>query len=379
MRKIAVITGTRADYGIYRSVLAHLSTDKQVYLSLIVVGMHLSPEFGCTIDEIKKDGYSVDLKINVLHRDDSRASMAASLGEVISKVSIGLTKLAPDILVVLGDRGEMLAGAVAATYLGIPVAHIHGGEVSGNVYDVFRHAITKLSHMHFAATDESAQRIIKMGEESWRVHVVGAPGLDSILHNSIPNSVEVANKYGLDLEKPLILMVQHSVVAESKDAGGQILETLEAVKELGCQTVIVYPNADAGGRRMIQMIKKYVSCPFIKVFVSLPREDYLALMNLAAVMIGNSSSGIIEAPSFGLPVINIGTRQMGRQRANNVIDVGYNKEQIIREVQKIINQPNKHEVVTEGLYGDGKAGQRIAKILSEIKIDEKLLEKRMAY
>jgi GDP/UDP-N,N'-diacetylbacillosamine 2-epimerase (hydrolysing) len=379
MRKIAVITGTRADYGIYRSVLAHLSADKKVDLSLIVVGMHLSPEFGCTIDEIKKDGYSVDLKIDILHSDDSRASMAESLGEVISKVSIGLTKLAPDILVVLGDRGEMLAGAVAATYLGIPVAHIHGGEVSGNVDDVVRHAITKLSHIHFPATDESAQRIIKMGEASWRVHVVGAPGLDSILNNSMPNGVEVANKYGLDLAKPLILMVQHSVVAEVKDAGNQIFETLEAVKELGYQTVIVYPNADAGGRSMIQMIKKYAGCPFIKAFVSLPREDYLGLMNIATVMIGNSSSGIIEAPSFGLPVINIGTRQMGRQRANNVIDVGYNKEQIIREVQKIIKQPNKHKVATKGLYGDGKAGQRIAKILSAIEIDEKLLEKRMAY
>lgn len=379
MRKIAVVTGTRADYGIYRSVLTHLSAEKQVHLSLIVVGMHLSPEFGYTIDEIEKDGYSVDLKINVLHRDDSRASMAESLGEVISKVSIGLNELAPDILVVLGDRGEMLAGAIAATYLGIPVAHIHGGEVSGNVDDVVRHAITKLCHIHFPATDESAQRIIKMGEESWRVRVVGAPGLDSILDNSMPNSVEVANKYGLDLAKPLILMVQHSVVAEAKDAGNQILETLEAVKELGYQTVVIYPNADAGGRRMIQMIKKYERYPFIKAFVSLPHEDYLVLMKVATAMVGNSSSGIIEALSFGLPVINIGTRQMGRQRAKNVIDVGYNKEQIIRTVQNVISQPNKRTVSNEGLYGDGKAGERIAKILSDVKIDEKLLEKRMAY
>jgi GDP/UDP-N,N'-diacetylbacillosamine 2-epimerase (hydrolysing) len=377
MRKIAVITGTRADYGIYRSVLAHLSAYKTVDLSLIVVGMHLSPEFGCTIDEIEKDGYSVASKIDVLHLDDSRASMAESLGEVISKVSIGLTKLAPDILVVLGDRGEMLAGAVAATYLGIPVAHIHGGEVSGNVDDVVRHAITKLSHIHFPATEESAQRIIRMGEESWRVHVVGAPGLDSIVGNNMPNRVEIAKKYGLDLTKPLILVLQHSVVSEVKEAINQISETLEAVKELGCQTIIIYPNADAGGRRMIQVIKRYENYPFIKAYVSLPHEDYLALMKAATVMVGNSSSGIIEAPSFGLPVINIGSRQKGRQRAKNVIDVDYNKEQIIREVQKIITQPKK--LATEGLYGDGKAGERIAKILIEVKIYEKLLEKRMAY
>ncbi len=218
MRKIAVITGTRADYGIYRSVLSQLSADKQVHLSLIVVGMHLSQEFGCTVDEIEKDGYCIALKANILHREDSRASMAESIGEVISKLSIGLNKLAPDILVVLGDRGEMLAGAVAATYLGIPVAHIHGGEVSGNVDDVVRHAITKLSHLHFPATDESAQRIIKMGEEPWRVHVVGAPGIDSIVDNTIPSSGEIAKKYGLDLAKPLVLMVQHSVVSEVKEA-----------------------------------------------------------------------------------------------------------------------------------------------------------------
>jgi GDP/UDP-N,N'-diacetylbacillosamine 2-epimerase (hydrolysing) len=174
-------------------------------------------------------------------------------------------------------------------------------------------------------------------------------------------------------------MVQHSVVAEVEEAGNQILETLEAIKALDCQTIIVYPNADAGGRSIIQTIRKYESCPLIKAFVSLPHEDYLALMKVATVLVGNSSSGIIEAPSFGLPVINIGTRQMGRQRARNVIDVDYNKEQIIREVRKIINQPKNRKAATEGLYGDGKAGQRIAKILSEVKIDKELLEKRMAY
>src|SRR5512140_2629011 len=180
MRKVAVITGTRADYGIYKSVLAHLSANPKMAVSLIVVGMHLSKEFGCTIQEIETDSYNVAAHINVLHHADSRAAMAETLGEAISEISNSLSQLAPEILVVLGDRGEMLAGAVSATYLGIPIAHIHGGEVSGNVDEVVRHAITKLSHIHFPATAESAQRIIKMGEEPWRVHIVGAPGLDSI-------------------------------------------------------------------------------------------------------------------------------------------------------------------------------------------------------
>jgi UDP-hydrolysing UDP-N-acetyl-D-glucosamine 2-epimerase len=379
MRKIAVITGTRADYGIYKSVLKKLSINPQMELSLIVVGMHLSNEFGYTLNEIKQDGFKIGATINVLHTDDTRLAMAESIGNAVTEISTRLAKLCPDILIVLGDRSEMLAGAVSATYLGIPVAHIHGGDISGNIDEPVRHAITKLSHIHFSATNESAQRIIKMGEESWRVHVVGAPGLDLILNDAVPDATQIAKKYQLDLTKPLILVVQHSVVPEAEEAPNQIFETLEAIKALKCQTVIIYPNADAGGRHMIEIIKNYENCPFIKTFESVPHEDYLGLMKVTSVMVGNSSSGIIEAPSFGLPVINVGTRQLGRQRAKNVVDVGYSKEEIIREVRKVLDKSNKHEMSPKGLYGDGKAGERIAKILGDIKIDKKLLLKRIAY
>jgi GDP/UDP-N,N'-diacetylbacillosamine 2-epimerase (hydrolysing) len=381
MRKISVITGTRADYGILKSVLREIEANPKLKLSMIVVGMHLAEEFGHTIDEIEKDGFGIDAKIDVLHREDTGAAMARSIGKSITKITESFEKIRPEILIVLGDRSEMLAGAVAATYVGIPVAHIHGGEVSGNVDEPVRHAITKLAHIHLAATKESAERIVRMGEEPWRVHVVGAPGLDSALSAELPKSKELAEKYNLDLSSPLVLVVQHSVVGEAEDAPSQIRETLDAIVKLGFQTVLIYPNADAGGRRMIKVINRYENYPFIKTFKSIPHEEYLGLMKIAKAMVGNSSSGIIEAPSFGLPTVNIGTRQRGRQRAENTIEVGYDNQEIKKAIQKALFDRKFRERVkhTKNPYGDGKAGKRIAKILSEIEINRELLEKRMTY
>jgi UDP-N-acetylglucosamine 2-epimerase (non-hydrolysing)/GDP/UDP-N,N'-diacetylbacillosamine 2-epimerase (hydrolysing) len=381
MRKIAVITGTRAEYGLFKSVLNAIESKRDLQVSLIVIGMHLSPEFGYTVEEIEKDGFKIGAKIAVLHGEDTKASMAKSLGECLSRTAEALEKIRPDILLILGDRSEMLVGAVGATYMGVPIAHIHGGDVSGNVDEPVRHAITKLAHIHFPATKKSGERIIKMGEESWRVHVVGAPGLDPIISEKVPDRKEIAAKYGLNLSKPVLLVLQHSVVTEAEDAANQIRETLEAVNELKQQTVLIYPNADAGGRRMIKTIKEYEKYPFVKAFKSVLHEDYLGLMKLASVMIGNSSSGIIEAPSFGLPVVNIGTRQIGRQRAGNVIDVGYDRKEIINAVKKALYDKNFREKVRHcrNPYGDGKAGRRIAKVLAEVVLGSKLLEKRMTY
>ena len=381
MRKIGVITGTRAEYGIFKSVLQKIEARKDLKLSLIVVGMHLSPEFGFTVKEIEKDGFKIEAKINVLHAEDTKASMAKSVGESVLKIAEALEELKPDLLLVLGDRSEMLAGAVAATYMGVPIAHIHGGEVSGNVDERVRHAITKLAHLHFPATKESAERILKMGEEPWRVHIVGAPSLDLIANRKMSEPKVIADKYGLDFSNPTLLVLQHSVVAEADEAASQIRKTLEAVKELKQQTVLIYPNADAGGRRMIEVIKKYEGAGFLKTFKSVPHEDYLGLMKLAKVMIGNSSSGIIEAPSFGLPVVNIGGRQEGRQRAGNVIDVGYDTKEIVVAVRKALQDRDFKEEASsyENLYGDGKAGKRIVKVLSAVELGKKLMEKRMTY
>lgn len=381
MKRIAVITGTRAEYGIFKPVLQAIKTNPRLKLSLIVVGMHLAAEFGYTVKEIENDHFKIDSKIDVLHLKDTGVAMARSIGECIAKMADSLDRIKPDILLVLGDRSEMLAGAVAATYLGVSIAHIHGGDISGNVDEPVRHAITKLAHIHFPATKESAARIIKMGEEPWRVHVVGAPGLDSALSKELPEPKQMAEKYGLDTSKPIILVVQHSLVTEAEDAANQIRETLNAIVELGYQTIMIYPNADAGGRRMIEAIKEYEGYPFIKTFNSIPHEEYLSLMKLASLMVGNSSSGIIEAPSFGLPVVNVGTRQVGRQRSENIIDVGYNKEQIKKAINKaLFDEKFKQKARnSQSIYGDGKAGKRIADILSETRINKRLLLKRMTY
>lgn len=379
MKKIAVITETRADFGLYEPVLKNIAACPQLNLDIIAVGMHLSEEFGYTVKEIEKSGFKISARLGVLNSDDSQFSMADSIGKSISKISKTLARLKPDILLILGDRGEMLAGAVSATYMGIPIAHIHGGDISGNVDEPVRHAITKLSHLHFAATKESAKRIIKMGEEPWRVHVVGAPGLDSIMSSSLEPE-EMAEKYHLNLTEPIILVVQHSVVSENEAAGRQICETMEAIKELGLQAVVIYPNADAGGRKMIKVIEGYERYPFIKTFKSLPRKDYLSFMKISTMMVGNSSSGIIEAPAFNLPVINIGTRQTGRQKVGTLINVDYDKTQIKAKIQQIIQKSIQIPIKnSENPYGNGKAGERIANILSEVKIDKKLIEKRMTY
>ncbi len=380
MRKIAVITGTRADYGIYKSVLHSIKAISELDLSLLVIGMHLSSEFGYTLKEIEKDNYKIYAKINVLHSKDSREDMAKNIGVLIAELSEQLALLNPDILLILGDRGEMLAGAISATYLGIPIAHIHGGDISGNVDDPVRHAITKLAHIHLPATPESAQRILKMGEEPWRIHVVGAPGLD-LIRAAVANPHEIIKKYKIDLSKSLILVAQHPVVSEIEFAGSQIIETLDAIKELALPTIWIYPNADAGGRKMIDAIKKYQNYSFIQTFQSIPHEDYFGLMNLASVLVGNSSSGIIEAPSFNLPVINIGTRQLGRQREKNVIDVDYNKSEIIEAIKGVLKNTVNKKVshFPNSLYGDGTAGIKIAQILSRIEIDKHLTIKRMTY
>ncbi len=381
MRKIAVVTGTRAEYGILKPVLKAIKACPRLDLVLMVTGMHLSKEFGYTIKEIRKDGFKIDAKVEMLYTEDTGAAMAKSIGKCIQKMTEMLERIKPDFIVLLGDRAEMLAGAVAASYMGIPIAHLHGGEVSGSVDDSVRHAITKLAHIHFPATQESANRIIKMGEDPSKIFIVGAPSLDTILNEKPPERAELSKRYGLDLAKPILLVLQHPVVTEADEAARQIKETLDAIVELKHQTILIYPNADAGGRRMIKVIKKYEKYPFIKSFKSIPYTDYLGLMKVVSVMIGNSSSGIIEAPSFHLPVVSIGTRQKGRERSTNVIDVGYNREEIVEAVKKARHDRKFRAKVKKckNPYGDGKASQKIVKVLSKIEITPKLLQKKITY
>lgn len=361
-RKICVITGTRADYGILQPVIQAIKNSRQLKLQLVVTGMHLMKEFGYTVKEIIKDGCEIEARVNISYQEDSGLAMADSLGRAVSRLAKVFSRLKPDVVVVLGDRGEMLAAAVAANYLNIAVAHIHGGEVSGHVDGLVRHAITKLAHIHFPATEMAKTRILRLGEEPWRITKTGAPALDNIL----------SRKKNKD-KNQFILVVQHPVNTESDQAAEQMRITLQALEKLNLPVVLIYPNADAGGRKMIRVIKQYEKEAWINTFISVPHTTYLDLMATAAVMVGNSSSGLIEAPSFGLPFVNIGNRQKNREQGNNVINVGHNMRAIIKAIKSARIKKVKNP------YGDGKASQRIAKKLAVIKLGRKLIEKQMTY
>ncbi|KOA21126.1 UDP-N,N'-diacetylbacillosamine 2-epimerase (hydrolyzing) [Clostridium homopropionicum DSM 5847] len=380
-RKIAVITGTRADYGIYYSVLKAIENNPKLDLNLIVCGMHLSPEFGYTVEEIEKDGFFIADKIETILSSDTGASMAKSVGLTLMGLTQSLERIKPDILVVLGDRGEMMAGALAAIHMNIPVAHIHGGEVTGTVDESIRHAITKLTHIHLPATEDSKQRIIKMGEKEKDIYVVGAPGIDYIKNTKYLSREELLKRFNLKDEK-IFILTQHPVTTERDKVEWQVRQTFEALVECGMQTIVSYPNSDNGGREIIKVIEEYrAKYDYFKVFRNITQVEYLSLLNVADAMIGNSSSGIIEAPSFKLPVINIGTRQDGRLRACNVIDVGYTKEEILAGINKALNEDEYKEKLKNctNPYGDGEAGSRISEILSRVHIDRELLQKRITY
>lgn len=373
-RKILYISGTRADYGLMRSVLRSIHNHPDLSLDIVVTGMHLMNEFGNTIDEIKKDGFNYHI-VDVRYDDNTKESMALFIGKFIQELVPVIRSLNPDIMLVLGDRGEMLAGAIVGVYMSIPVAHIHGGDVTSTVDDYARQAITKLANIHFPATEESAKRILMMGEDASRIFVVGSPGLDQILHEPLLTRDELAQKYHLDFSKPVLLVVQHPVTLEVDSAPEHIRETLEAVVSFKFQTIVIYPNADAGGRGMIKVIREYEQIPSFKIFSNIPHKDYLSLLSQVSVLIGNSSSAIIEAPSFGLPVVNIGTRQRGRERADNVIDATYDRKNITECINKAIydNEFREKANLCRNPYGDGTASEKIGEILPKIEINEDLL------
>lgn len=338
-KKILYISGTRADYGLMKTVLLAIKESAELELEIVATGMHLMEEFGNTFREIKKDGFKIHV-IQAIFEKDNKKSMANFIGKLIYLLSEDINKIIPDIILVMGDRGEMLAGAVVGAYFRIPVVHIHGGEISSTIDDSVRNAITKLADFHLPATKKSADRIIKMGEDKNRVIVVGAPGLEEKINSKLLVA-KTAKKYGIDNQKPFLIVVQHPVSEEIKLASSQIKETLLAIEELGHQSIIIYPNADAGGRAMIKIIERYRKVPFLKIFKNIPHDDFLNLMKMASVLVGNSSAGMIETASFNLPTINIGIRQKGRERGNNVFDVGHDKIEIKKAIEKAIKIKKK--------------------------------------
>lgn len=381
MRRVVYLTGTRADYGLFYQPLRRIEEHPELDLSLIVTAMHLAPEFGYTVRLVEKDGFAIAARVESLLAGDSGGSMSRAIGLGILGLTQALESIRPDILLVLGDRGEMLAGAIAATHLNIAVAHVHGGEVSGTVDESVRHAITKLAHLHFPSTVENGERIMRMGEEPERVQVVGAPGLDYLRFVEPMSRAEIEADLDLDLSEPVLLLTQHPVTTEVESAAWQMRQTLEAIKAVGVQTVATYPNADSGGRAMIRTLHKYESLPFLRIRQTLGQRRYASMLRYASAMVGNSSSGIIEAPFFGLPVVNVGSRQQGRQRAENVLDVAYDQDQIEQAIRTALTDREFVQRARHGSnpYGDGHAGERIAEALAAMPLDRRFLQKRLAY
>lgn len=381
-RRVAYVTGTRADYGLFSEALKRIRERPDFELSLIVTAMHLESQFGLTIRDIETDGMPIEARVPTLSMGDTGGEQARAIGRAILGLTDALERIRPDVVIVLGDRGEMLAGAIAAAHLNIPVAHVHGGEVSGTVDDLVRHAISKLSHLHFPATEEAADRLRKLGEQPDRIWVVGATGLDYLRRFEPIPDAELAAELNLDPGKPFVLFTQHPVTVEMADATAQMETSLAALADAGVQVVATYPNADAGGKAMIEVLDRWAAVsPWLHVFPSLGQRRYASVLRRAAAVAGNSSSGIIEAPFFGVPVINIGSRQAGRLRAENVVDVGYDREEIRAAVVAALSD----EVLIararacHNPYGDGHAGEKIAGVLATIELGPAVLTKRMAY
>ena len=382
MRKVTIVTGTRADYGRLKPIMQEIEQSKTLELSTIVAGMHLIPEHGFTFNEILKDGFKIDARVDMHVSGDSGATMSKSLGLGIIGMTQAIEQISPDVILVLGDRGEALAATIAGAHMNIPVAHIHGGEVTGTIDESLRHAITKFSHIHFAATESSKNRIIKMGENKDYVFNTGSPGLDTILNREFSPKETIFSEFNLNPNKKLIMLAQHPVTSERDFAAEQIKETLLAIKELKIQTIIIYPNADAGGNSMIEIIKDYECLDFVQAFSNISYEKYLNLLRHADIMVGNSSSAIMEAPSFGVPAVNVGTRQQGRERGDNIVDAGHDKNDIVKAILYGLENEEFYNKTAEKYnpYGDGKTSKKIVEILSEIDLEnQNLSQKKICY
>ena len=380
MRMIGVVTVGRSDFGIYRPVLEAIRAEPTLDFRLIVSGMHLSPHYGSTLEQIEAEGFNVDERVEMLLASDSPEGVAKSMGLGTIGFAQSYAHSRPDILLVVGDRFEMHAAALAALPFNMPVAHIHGGEVTeGAMDEALRHAITKLSHIHFTSTEEYARRVIQLGEEPWRVMVSGAPGLDNLNGMSWLSVVELKQRFGLRIDEAPLLVTFHPVTLEYTDAAYQIDELLSALQTRGSSVIFTLPNADTGNSIIRQKIAAFIAAhpESAQAVESLGTQGYFSLMRLTAAMVGNSSSGIVEAASFGLPVVNIGSRQGGRARGKNVIDVGYNHLEILEGIQRAVAPAMRQSLQgMQNPYGDGHAAQRIVSSLRDVPLDKKLIEKR---
>ncbi len=379
-RKVLIVTGSRGEYGYIRPIIHLMQQSDSVEPEVLATNMHLLPEFGNSMRNFDEDNIEINYRTYMTLAGYTNTSMVKSLGVCLLSIADILHNNAPDIILLAGDRGEQLIAALAGAHMNIPVAHIQAGELSGNVDGLTRHAIARFAHIHFASNEDAENRLLRMGEEPFRIFKVGAPQLDEFIQSRVAPAVVIAERFSLDLAKPVILVVQHPVTEQALMSGEQMMATMSAVIELGFQTVVVYPNSDAGSTAVQECIKKHRNIN-IRVERNVAREIYAGLMCIASVIVGNSSSGIIEAPSFKLPAVNIGRRQEGRFQGKNVINVTEHEPAAIEAaVRRALSKEFRDSLKDmENPYGDGNSSKRILQILETICIDEKLLFKQITY
>ena len=391
-RIVAIFTGNRAEYGLQFPIIRAVDKHPNLDYRLLVSGAHLDNFFGRTLDEIHNDGFRIAAEVKIEMDAGSLFSTAQAIGSGIIAISKALAEIKPDMIVVYADRFEGLAAVIAATQMNIPTAHIEGGDLTegGALDDSVRHAMTKLSHLHFTTNQQASNRILSMGEEAWRVHTVGFPAIDLISEGRYAKSEEVRDQLGLDLSRAIVLFTQHSVSTEFDHAAEQLKPSLEAIERLaakGIQIILTYPNNDAGGRQIIEQLEtfKIRAIPDTQVLRSLGRHLYHGVLALAhnisnrVVCVGNSSSGLKETPAFNCPTVNIGSRQKGRLRGGNVLDADYNADTITTAVERCLFDEGFRNLCrqAENPYRLGDAGPKIAQILATVRLDQSLIRKRM--
>jgi len=381
-RNVCVVTTSRADYGHLFWLMKAIDDDPGLSLGVIATGMHLSTEHGLTVEAIERDGFRIDRRLEMLLSADSESAIAKSMGVALISLGEGFREIRPDILVLLGDRFEIVPFALAAVLFGIPLAHIHGGETSqGAIDEIFRHAVTKMANLHFPATENYRKRILQLGEDPQRVFNFGAPGLDAMYRAPLIDRHELGKELQFSLNGPVAIITYHPATADRGAALVQINEVLEAVRASGVRAVFTKANADREGSVINGRLAEFCDAEpeRYRLFDSLGQRRYLSCLRNLELMIGNSSSGLIEAPSFGMPVVNVGDRQKGRDRAENVIDVGNAHKEIAGGISRALSPAFRESL--QGLvnpydrFRDGRASERIRDALKSVELSAALLRK----
>lgn len=382
MRKIAVVTGTRAEYGLLKNIMKKINEDNDLELQLIVTGTHLSDKYGKTISEIIEDGFKIDYSIPILMDGNDGVNIAKEMGLLMSNLSEVLSKLNPNILLILGDRYEIFAAAATAMAMNIPIAHISGGEVTeGAMDEQIRHAITKMAHIHFPGADCYVENIKNMGEEDFRVFNVGDPGIENIKLTKLLSKKEIFEDLGVEVDEDTLLVTYHPVTLEIDDLERQIDNLISALDNLNKRMVITYPNADNGGKLIIDKLEQFKQRNSnVYLYKNLGSLRFLSVMNLCGAIVGNSSSALVEAPFLKKPVVNIGNRQKGRLMAENILSCDYEANNIESAINKAISQDFKKFVKTiDSLYGEGNTSTEIVEVLKTIELGDKLLKKKLIW